>query len=99
MNRVMWTDIDYMQNRSVFSLDQVRFPIERMREIVRNLHKQNQRYIVMVDPAVARQKYMAFERGMEMGVFLKNRDGSLHEGVVWPVCLTSHVEIQFGNCD
>lgn len=82
----MWTDIDYMDHRSVFSLDQKRFPIERMREIVRNLHDKNQKYILMVDPAIARQDYEAFNEGAKLDIFLKNRDGSLHEGVVWPVC-------------
>ncbi|KAJ6115282.1 hypothetical protein N7486_001060 [Penicillium sp. IBT 16267x] len=80
----MWTDIDYMEHRSVFSLDQLRFPIERMREIVHNLHKANQRYILMVDPAIAWQDYEAFNKGLELDIFLRNRDGSLHEGVVWP---------------
>ncbi|WEW58161.1 glycosyl hydrolase [Emydomyces testavorans] len=80
----MWTDIDYMDHRSVFSLDQRRFPIERMREIVHNLHSKAQRYILMVDPAIAHQDYGAFNRGLEMNVFLRNQDGSLHEGVVWP---------------
>lgn len=95
----MWTDIDYMDHRSVFSIDNVRFPIERMREIVHNLHSKNQRYVLMVDPAVARQEYKAFERGVEMNVFLKNRDGSPHEGVVWPVCPIPCIDLQLWNHD
>lgn len=49
----MWTDIDYMDRRRVFTLDPERFPLEKMRELVDHLHKHNQHYIVMVDPAVS----------------------------------------------
>lgn len=49
----MWTDIDYMDRRRVFTLDPERFPLQKMRELVDHLHKNNQRYIVMVDPAVS----------------------------------------------
>jgi alpha-glucosidase len=49
----MWTDIDYMDRRRVFTLDPERFPLEKMRELVTYLHNHNQRYIVMVDPAVS----------------------------------------------
>jgi alpha-glucosidase len=49
----MWTDIDYMELRRVFTLDPERFPLERMRELVDYLHDHDQKYIVMVDPAVS----------------------------------------------
>lgn len=49
----MWTDIDYMSARRVFTLDDERFPLDKMRELVSYLHKNDQHYIVMVDPAVS----------------------------------------------
>ncbi|KAK6843658.1 Alpha-glucosidase [Apiospora arundinis] len=80
----MWTDIDYMDHRRVFSLDHERFPIERMRDIVRHLHDRQQRYMLMVDPAVADWPYPAFDKGVQMDVFLKTPNAEYFRGVVWP---------------
>ncbi|QVM10899.1 hypothetical protein D8B26_005550 [Coccidioides posadasii str. Silveira] len=80
----MWTDIDYMDRRSVFTLDPHRFPVDKMRELIDYLHDRNQHYIVMVDPAVDYSDNGAFERGMEQDVFLKLNNGSIYKGVVWP---------------
>lgn len=43
----MWTDIDYMDLRRVFSLDPDRFPLDMMQELVDHLHNNNQHYIMM----------------------------------------------------
>ncbi|KAG9074615.1 hypothetical protein FS749_013796, partial [Ceratobasidium sp. UAMH 11750] len=51
----MWTDIDYMYARQVFTNDPQYFPTSKMQEIVKYLHNHDQQYIVMVDPAVAYQ--------------------------------------------
>lgn len=81
----MWTDIDYMYRRRVFSLDPDRFPLQKMRELVDYLHAHDQHYVVMVDPAVAYQDFpAAFQRGVEDNVFLLRENGSVWRGVVWP---------------
>ncbi|KAG8785669.1 hypothetical protein FRC12_017286 [Ceratobasidium sp. 428] len=83
----MWTDIDYMHDLQVFSNDPEYFPTSKMREIVDYLHGHDQQYIMMIDPAVAYQPnkgYKPFDRGVADDVFLKNANGSLHKGVVWP---------------
>lgn len=80
----MWTDIDYMDRRWVFTLDPERFPLARVREVVDYLHAHNQHYIVMVDPAIAYQNYPTFNRGVDRGVLLKQANGTIHKGVVWP---------------
>ncbi|KAH8899784.1 family 31 glycosyl hydrolase [Thozetella sp. PMI_491] len=80
----MWTDIDYMDRRRVFSLDPDRFPLSKMRELVSHLHANDQHYVVMVDPAVAYQSYPPFERGVEDNIFMLRANGSIWKGVVWP---------------
>ncbi|KAG8955586.1 hypothetical protein FRC04_007577 [Tulasnella sp. 424] len=83
----MWTDIDYMYKYWTFTNDPEHFPTEKMREITDYLHKHNQQYIVMIDPAVAyqpNQNYGAFDRGVRDGAFLKFPNGTLYQGTVWP---------------
>ncbi|KAG8693080.1 hypothetical protein FRC11_003182, partial [Ceratobasidium sp. 423] len=83
----MWTDIDYMYERQVFTNDPQYFPTAKIREVVSYLHKHDQQYIVMVDPAVAYQPnkgYRAFDQGVQDDIFLKELNGSLYKGVVWP---------------
>lgn len=80
----IWTDIDYMDHRRIFTLDGDRFPVEKMQDLTAWLRRRNQHYILMIDPAVAHYDYHAFNRGMEMGVFMSHKDGSPFRGVVWP---------------
>ncbi|KAL4795719.1 glycosyl hydrolases family 31-domain-containing protein [Aspergillus venezuelensis] len=80
----MWTDIDYMLLRRVFTLDPERFPLDLMRELVDYLHDHGQHYIVMVDPAVSVSDNPGYNRGVEQDIFLKTQNGSLYEGAVWP---------------
>lgn len=80
----MWTDIDYMDRRRVFSLDPERYPLEKVQALVSHLHEQDQHYIVMVDPAVAYQDYPPMQRGLDDNIWLLRSNGSVWVGVVWP---------------
>jgi alpha-glucosidase len=80
----MWTDIDYMNLRKVFTLDPERFPLDKMRELVSTLHDRQQHYVVMVDPAVAYLNNSAYDNGKALDVFLKYPNGTIFNGVVWP---------------
>ena len=73
-----------MDLRRVFTLDPDRFPLEKMRELVDHLHGNQQHYVLMVDPAVAKRDYPPYNTGADEGVFLKVSNGSVFTGVVWP---------------
>ncbi|KAL5119889.1 hypothetical protein ACEQ8H_002251 [Pleosporales sp. CAS-2024a] len=79
----MWTDIDYMDGYKVFTLGQ-NFPLDKMRSLVSSLHSNNQHYVLMVDPAVAAQNYDAYNNGVDADIFLKNPNGDIFKGRVWP---------------
>ncbi|GMH26033.1 hypothetical protein Nepgr_027876 [Nepenthes gracilis] len=81
---VIWSDIDYMDRHEDFSLDPVQFPLDKMRQFIGQLHKNGQRYGVIVEPAIGVNKtYGTFIRGMQEDIFIK-RDGVPYMGVVWP---------------
>jgi alpha-glucosidase len=73
-----------MNLRWVFTLDEYRYPLKLMRQLVDTLHSRDQHYIVMVDPAVAYEDYPAFNNGVEAGAFMVSGNGSVYKGVVWP---------------
>ena len=82
---VMYTDIDYMHLREDFTVDEERFPMAKMRELVSTLHSRDQRYVLILDPAIHNRKgYLPYQRGQEKDVFLKHADGTDYLGVQWP---------------
>lgn len=76
-------DIDYMNKSKVFTLGE-NFPLSEMRAFIDDLHSKDQHYIVMVDPAVAAQDYPSYNNGLDMDIFLRNSDGTVFKGEVWP---------------
>ncbi|PVU86323.1 hypothetical protein BB561_006744 [Smittium simulii] len=81
----MWIDIDYMDRTKDFTFDPVNFPINRVQETLRDLRKNKQKMVMMTDPAIQRNSsYAPFARGLAKDAFIKNADGSLYVGQVWP---------------
>jgi alpha-glucosidase len=80
----MWTDIDYMELRRLFTLDPERYPLELVRQLVDHLHQHQQHYILMVNSAIWRGDNNVYNEGAEMDVWQKRANGSFYEGAVWP---------------
>lgn len=82
---VLWSDIDSMDGRKDFTLDEARFPMDRMRQLIDTLHGRGQKFITMLDSAVSREaNYAPYTRGTAQDVFLKADDGSHYLGIQWP---------------
>ncbi|PCD26347.1 hypothetical protein AU210_012777 [Fusarium oxysporum f. sp. radicis-cucumerinum] len=80
----MWTDIDYMDRRRIFTIDPERFPADKYKDLVDTIHARDQHYIVMVDPAVYdMEPNPALTSGLQYDTFMKEPNGSDYRGVVW----------------
>lgn len=82
---VVWGDIDYMEEKRDFSTDPSRYPLDKVRALVDNLHQNNQHYVQILDPGIRRlDSYGPYTRGAEKGAFLRSADGSYYRGIQWP---------------
>ncbi|KAI0521082.1 glycosyl hydrolases family 31-domain-containing protein [Xylaria bambusicola] len=80
----LWADIDYMKSRRVFTTDPENYPLDKMRELVDEMHRRGQKYIMMLDPGIAyKDDYATYSRGVEAEAFIKADDGSLYRGTQW----------------
>ena len=84
---VLWLDIDYQDGFKPFTWDPVRFPDPK--RMLRELSTQGFRVITIVDPHPPIQKgYSIFDQGEAGKHFVRNADGSLFTGAVWPMRAT-----------
>jgi alpha-glucosidase (family GH31 glycosyl hydrolase) len=83
---VLWSDIDYMTDFWDFTLDYSRFPKEGFSILLERLHSQGKFYVPIVDAGVAATDYFAYNRGLEMNVFIRRHanDTQPFVGLVWP---------------
>ncbi|XP_033970453.1 maltase-glucoamylase, intestinal [Trematomus bernacchii] len=86
---VQYTDIDYMEDKKDFTYDKVNF--NELPQFADYLHEKGQKYILILDPAVATSKrvggapYEAFDRGTAQKAWITDSDGETPLlGEVWP---------------
>ncbi|KAL0483373.1 lysosomal alpha-glucosidase [Acrasis kona] len=82
----IWSDIDYMQDYKDFTWDKTRYPQDQVKSFVDTLHKNNQQYMVIVDPGIhAENGYAPYEDGIAQDVFIKKADNkTIAINKVWP---------------
>ncbi len=80
---VIWLDIHYQDGYAPFTWDKATFPDPG--RLIADLRKQGIRLITIVDPHVKKEVGTApYDSGIAGGHFVKNPDGSIYEGNVWP---------------
>ena len=82
---VLHLDIHYMDGYRVFTWDQARFPDPA--RLARDLAAKGIRLITIVDPGVKHQPeggYPVYDEGAKKDFFLRQTDGSVYVGEVWP---------------
>ena len=80
---VIYLDIDYQDKNRPFTIDRERFP--RFEEMVRDLGKDGFKVVAITDLHLARLPgYQPYDEGVAGDHFVKNPDGSVYVGKVWP---------------
>jgi alpha-glucosidase len=82
---VLWLDIDFQHDNWPFTVNEQAFP--DFSGMVRDLGRENFKLVVITDLHVAKQPkvaYAPYDSGMAGDHFVKNLDGSVYIGKVWP---------------
>ncbi|KAL7878317.1 hypothetical protein AOLI_G00092910 [Acnodon oligacanthus] len=74
-----YTDIDYMEDKKDFTYDMVKF--KDLPQFADYMHQQGQRYILILDPAIAISKringtYESYDRGTQVEAWITEADGT-----------------------
>jgi alpha-glucosidase len=79
----LYLDIDYMDNFKCFTWNKQHFP--NPKKMIKDLADLGFKTISMLDPGIkVEQNYQIMEEGINNNYFLKDEDGGLYVGGVWP---------------
>jgi len=79
----IYLDIDYMDGFRCFTWDKKKFPDPG--KLIADLKAMGFSVVVMIDPGIKAEKgYWVYDQGVEGDHFVKNPDGTLYQGKVWP---------------
>ena len=80
---VIYLDIDYQQNNRPFTVDRERFPT--FEQMITDLKGGGFKVVAITDLHLAKLPgYKPYDEGMKGDYFVKNADGSVYVGKVWP---------------
>ncbi|HTZ59825.1 MAG TPA: TIM-barrel domain-containing protein [Acidobacteriaceae bacterium] len=82
---VVWLDIDFQHKNWPFTVNQEAFP--NFPGMVKDLARENLKLVVITDLHIARQPhvgYAPYDSGIAGDEFVKNPNGSIYVGPVWP---------------
>jgi alpha-glucosidase len=82
---VIYLDIDYQQGNAPFTINREYFP--HFEQMVADLRSQGFRLVTITDLHIKNDPnhgYAPYDSGVKNDVFIKNSDGSLFVGIVWP---------------
>ena len=82
---VLWLDIDFQHDNWPFTVNEKAFP--NFKGMVQDLADEHFKLVVITDLHVARQPnvgYAPYDSGIAGDHFVKNPDGSIYVGKVWP---------------
>lgn len=79
----LWLDIDYQEGFKPFTWDREHFPDPK--KLIAELKSQGFHLVTIVDPHPKKEPgYHVYDQGVAGNHFVKNPDGRLFEGPVWP---------------
>jgi alpha-glucosidase len=82
---VIYFDIDYQQGNAPFTINREYFP--HFEKMIADFRAQGMRTVLITDLHIKKDPghgYAPYDSGMKNDVFVKNHDGSLYVGKVWP---------------
>jgi alpha-glucosidase len=81
----IYIDIDYQEHNRPFTVNRITFP--DMADMIRQLMRENLHVVMITDLHIADlpdHNYLPYDTGMAGDHFVKNPDGSVYVGKVWP---------------
>ncbi|MFZ5841724.1 MAG: glycoside hydrolase family 31 protein [Pseudomonadota bacterium] len=80
----LWLDIDYLEGFTPFVWNRQYFP--EPAKLIGDLKQQGFQIVTIVDPHPKKQPgYHVYDQGVAGNHFVRNADGSVFEGPVWPI--------------